>query len=423
MFGLIDCDNFFVSCERVVDPTLDGKPVVVLSNNDGCVVARSNEVKRMGVPMGIPFFKIKNLVASEGIIVRSGNHQLYGELSRQLMHFIAENTKDQEVYSIDECFVSLTGVAQPVDFMRMLRGAIWDTFHLPVSIGIADTKTLAKAASHFAKHISGYRGVAMIDTDVKRQKALALLPIGEVWGIGRQFQKKLSSMGCQYASDFVALDQHLVSQVFSKTGLATYLELKGVCCHAIEKRQPPQSIFSSRSLPSEINDFSQLRELVVTFAAHCHRKLRNANGKCAKVSLQLATNRFKTTLPQQQGLFEVQLLSPTDDIIQITSCATQLLKENIRSECLYKKVGVGLSQLSYTPTSVNIFDTHNREKSERLNSALDDICKTFGQSTVTLASQNGRTLENISRADQRSDIPSERFPDIDKTSYPPTRFS
>lgn len=423
MFGLIDCDNFFVSCERVIDPSLEGKPVVVLSNNDGCVVARSNEVKRMGVPMGIPFFKIKNLVASEGIVARSGNHKLYGELSRQLMRFIADNTKEQEVYSIDECFVSLSGVAQPVDFMRALRSSIWGTFHLPVSIGIAGTKTLAKAASRFAKRIGGYRGVAIIDTEEKRQKALALLPIEDVWGIGRRFQKRLVAMGCQYASDFVALDQSVVLQIFSKTGLATYLELKGVCCHAMEKRQPPQSIFSSRSLPSEINDFSQLRELVVTFAAHCHRKLRNAKGKCAKVSLLLATNRFKAALPQQQGLFEVQLLSPTDDIIQITAAATQLLRQNLCPAGLYKKVGVGLSQIFYTPTSVNIFDTHNREKSQRLNSVLDDICKTFGQSSVTIASQNGRTLENISRADLRSEIPSDRFPDIDKTSYPPTRFS
>lgn len=423
MIGLIDCDNFFVSCERVIDKSLEGKPVVVLSNNDGCVIARSNEVKRMGVPMGIPFFKIKNLVASEGIIVRSGNHQLYQELSRRLMLFIKENTKELEVYSIDECFVSLKGVAEPTEFMRMLRGTIWEKFHLPVSIGIANTKTLAKVASHFAKHVPGYHGVAMIDTDEKRQKALALLPINEIWGIGKKYRKKLASMGCVYASDFVALDQYSVVNTLTKSGLATYLELKGTPCLALEKSQPPQSIFSSRSLPEEINDFTKLREIVATFAAHCHRKLRNENGKCGEIALLLATNHFKTNLPQQQALFSQQLSHPTDDIIEITSIATELLRQNLRHDYLYKKVGVGLSKLTYSSTPTNIFDTTDYEKKNRLNAALDDIRKTFGKSTITLASQNNRTIEDIARADHRSNIPSDEFSNIDKTPYSPSRFS
>lgn len=423
MFGLIDCDNFFVSCERVINPSLRGKPVVVLSNNDGCVVARSKEVKKMGVPMGIPLFKIRELVDQKGIVVLSGNHRLYSELSRRLMQFINENTKEQEVYSIDECFVSLIGVAEPMEFMRWLRSAVWDRFSLPVSIGIAPTKTLAKAASYFAKHYDGYRGVAAIDTDEKRIKALAALPLEEVWGIGRKSQKKLAAMGCSTAAEFTALNELNVSKIFSKTGLATYLELKGISCIPLEKRKPPQSIFSSRSLPSELNDFTQLRELIATFAAHCQRKLRNENGKCSKISVLLATNRFKTYLPQHFELFERQLAQPTDDIMEITSVATELLRQNLRTECLYKKVGVGLTQLSYTPTTSNIFDAYNRKKSEQLNAALDDIHRTFGHSTITLASQNHKTLENISRADKRSDIPPDAFPDIDKSTAPTTRFS
>lgn len=423
MFGLIDCDNFFVSCERVINPSLRGKPVVVLSNNDGCVVARSKEVKKMGVPMGIPLFKIRDLVSQNGIVVLSGNHRLYGELSRRLMQFINENTKEQEVYSIDECFISMAGVAAPQEFMRWLRGAIWDKFSLPVSIGLAPTKTLAKAASYFAKHYDGYQGVAAIDSEEKRMKALAVLPIDEVWGIGRKSHRKLTALGCSTAADFTALNELNVTKMFSKTGLATYLELKGISCIPLEKKKPPQSIFSSRSLPSEINDFGQLRELVATFAAHCHRKLRNENGKCGRISILLATNRFKKDLPQHYELFERQLARPTDDIIEITSVATELLRQNLRVECRYKKVGVGLTQLSYTPTTSNIFDAYDRKKSEQLNAALDDIHSTFGLSTITLASQNHKTLENISRADQRSELPPDAFPDIDKSPAPTTRFS
>ena len=419
MVGLIDCDNFFVSCERVIDPSLEGKPLVVLSNNDGCVVARSGEVKRMGVPMGIPFFKIRNLVDSGQILALSCNNQLYSELSHRLMLFIGENAKEQEVYSVDECFVSLVGVAQPVEFMRMLRSAIWERFHLPVSVGIAGTKTLAKVAAYYAKHFSGYRGVACIDSEAKREKALAQLPVGEVWGLGRKHQKRLEALGCVYASDFVALPQLEIPKIFSSGVLATYLELKGTRCLPFAKSKPPQSIFSSRSLPVESNDFALLREIVATFVANCHGKLRAAGGKCARIAIVLETNRFKLRAPQQHEHFEMDFERPTDDILTLTSAASRLLRLHVRPECLYKRVGVGLSQLVYTPTTISIFDTSDSDRSQRLNEALDGIRSAFGKSTITVASRNSRTMESLSRAERRSEIPGDGFPDIDKKSFPP----
>jgi DNA polymerase V len=256
MYALVDCNNFFVSCERVFRPQLEGKAVVVLSNNDGCVVARSNESKAMGIKMGVPFYQVRHYVDSGRLTACSSNYSLYGDISNRVMSILADTVPKIEIYSIDEAFLHLDCIPQEKvpqmcrDLVRKIRKWVG----VPVSIGVAPTKTLAKIASHFAKTYKGYRGVCMMDTEAKRMKALELTPIEDVWGIGRRFAPKLFSKGVRTAMDYVSRPREWVVSNFNINALRTWEELQGRKCVEEESHERRQSICTSRSFAEMLTD-------------------------------------------------------------------------------------------------------------------------------------------------------------------------
>ena len=277
MYALVDCNNFFVSCERAFQPELEGRPVVVLSNNDGCVVARSNESKAMGIKMGTPFFKVRYLVEQGRLVARSSNYTLYGDLSSRVMSILAEAAPHLEVYSIDEAYMDMDGVAADrvpgicSDLIKKIRR--WTG--IPVSIGIADTKTLAKVANHFAKKYKGYKGVCVIDSDDKIRKALAMTPIADVWGIGRRGAPRLEAAGVKTALDFIGRPVEWVRGMMGIGGIRTWGELQGRRMVEDERDEKRKSICTSRSFDMTLTDLDEITLRVSDFAGKCAEKLRD----------------------------------------------------------------------------------------------------------------------------------------------------
>ena len=300
MYALVDCNNFFVSCERAFQPELEGRPVVVLSNNDGCVVARSNESKAMGIKMGTPFFKVRYLVEQGRLVARSSNYTLYGDLSSRVMSILAEAAPRLEVYSIDEAYMDMDGVAADrvpgicSDLIKKIRR--WTG--IPVSIGIADTKTLAKVANHFAKKYKGYKGVCVIDSDDKIRKALALTPIAEVWGIGRRGAPRLEAAGVKTALDFIGRPVEWVRGMMGIGGIRTWGELQGRRMVEDERDEKRKSICTSRSFDMTLTDLDEITLRVSDFAGKCAEKLRDDGTAAYSVAVFLQTNRFRDDLPQ-----------------------------------------------------------------------------------------------------------------------------
>lgn len=282
--GVAGCNNFFVSCERVFRPDLRAKPVIVLSNNDGCVISRSNEAKAMGIKMGEPFFKVRHLVEQGDVAVFSSNYSLYGDMSRRVMSMLSSYTPRLDIYSVDEAILDLTGLGD-ADFLteygRKMVRTIAKGVGVPLSLGIAGTKTLAKIASKFAKQYPAYEGVCLIDSDEKRGKALKLFPIGDVWGVGRQMRKTMDYYGVRTAWDFVQRPESWVRREFTVTAVRTWRELQGISCITLDDLPYKKSICTSRSFPgSGISNRHELEEAVACFATECARKLRTGDGLC-----------------------------------------------------------------------------------------------------------------------------------------------
>lgn len=279
-FAVVDCDNCYVSCERVFRPDLNGKLVVVLSNNDGCVVARSNEAKKLGIKAETPYFILAQQFPDQKIAVFSSNYELYGDLTGRVMAIIQQEAPDYFRYSIDEAFVILKGM-ENVDLKargEQLHKTIKQRVGIPVSIGIASTKTLAKMASHYAKHYAGYNHCCLIDDDEKRKKALKLYPIDEVWGIGRRYAAKLENLGIYTAFDFAERSRECINATFIKVVvLRTWRELNGEDCVPNDEPAKKKSICVSRSFPGMISDIDQLKTYIANYAARCSEKLRKQN--------------------------------------------------------------------------------------------------------------------------------------------------
>ncbi len=342
MYGLADCNNFFVSCERAFQPQLEGRPVVVLSNNDGCIVARSNEAKAMGIKMGTPFFQVRALVDSGRLEVRSSNYTLYGDLSRRVMRMLCSAVPHIEVYSIDEAFLHLEDLPEkdrrPVcaQLIRDIRRGTG----IPVSIGIAPTKTLAKVANHFAKRYPGYRGVCSIDSEEKRRKALELTPIDDVWGIGWRGAPKLAAAGVATALDLVQRPEAWIRSKMGVGGVRTWMELQGTPVIAEEEEERRQSICTSRSFAQLITDRDELAAMVSDFAALTARKLRKDGSAAAIVGIFLGTNRFRADLPQYSPYEREYLPVPTDNTQEIVRAALSALSRCWRPGYGYKRAGV-----------------------------------------------------------------------------------
>ena len=427
MYGIIDCDNCYVSCERVFRPDLKDKPVVVLSNNDGCVVARSNEAKKMGIKAGTPYFQLAEQFPNQKIVVFSSNYELYGELTSRVVSIIRKEAPAYFRYSIDECFVYLDGM-EHLDLKAWgeeLHKKIKRNVGMPVSIGLAPNKTLAKMASHFAKKYQGYRHCCMIDSDDKRIKALKLYPIDEVWGIGRRYAARLEALGVKTAYDFAEHNQSWVRATFNNIVIErTWRELNGEDCVPNEEMAKKKSICTSRSFNGMITDLDGLRTHVSNYAARCAEKLRQQGTVASIVGVFLNTNVFREDLPQYWNFQEKRLVTPSDSTITIVKAANEVLQKLYRQGYHYKKAGVIVMGIGpNSPIQQDLFDTNAEqfEKMKRLDAVIDRINKVNGTETIVLGRQqytqkNGKGKANVFanaiKHDFKSKNPTTRWSDI-----------
>ena len=427
MYGIIDCDNCYVSCERVFRPDLKDKPVVVLSNNDGCVVARSNEAKKMGIKAGTPYFQLAEQFPNQKIVVFSSNYELYGELTSRVVSIIRKEAPAYFRYSIDECFVYLDGM-EHLDLKvwgEDLHKKIKQSVGMPVSIGLAPNKTLAKMASHFAKKYQGYRHCCMIDSDEKRIKALKLYPIDEVWGIGRRYAARLEALGVKTAYDFAEHNQSWVRATFNNIVIErTWRELNGEDCVPNEEMAKKKSICTSRSFNGMITDLDGLRTHVSNYAARCAEKLRQQGTVASIVGVFLNTNAFREDLPQYWNFQEMRLITPSSSTITIVKAANEVLQKLYRQGYHYKKAGVIVMGIGpNSPIQQDLFDTNAEqfEKMKQLDAVIDRINKVNGTETIVLGSQqytqkNGKGKANVFanaiKHDFKSKNPTTRWSDI-----------
>lgn len=438
MIGLADCNNFYCSCERVFRPDLIGKPVVVLSNNDGCVIARSEEAKALGYKMGDPFYQVKEKLETEGVAIFSSNYTLYGSLSNRVMSMLSHYSPHIDQYSIDESFFEVDQSMAERFFQDNLKEN--DTFlinesllhqygarisadvlravGIPISIGIAETKTLAKIGSKFAKKYKGYQGCCLIDTDERRHKALSLFPIEDVWGIGRQISRKLDYMGIRTAAQFADKKESWVRSHFNITTVRTWKELNGESCISIEELPQKKSICTSRSFAGEgISDKNVVEEAVANFAVRCTEKLRLQGSVCQGITVFAWTSRFNEHVPEYTIHDSLTLPIATNAQDEIVGAALSILRAKYpkpMADCRsdrpglsfrFKKAGVILWQISPAhPRQQDLFDPIDRSKQKALMEAIDAINRKNGHGTIRQAVQG-----NSCRFDLKREYMSKRF--------------
>ncbi len=429
MYGIIDCDNCYVSCERVFRPDLKDKPIVVLSNNDGCVVARSNEAKKMGIKAGTPYYQLKELFPNNKVVIFSSNYELYGELTARVVGIIRKEAPAYFRYSIDECFVYFESDTN-IDLKKWgeeLHKKIRKYVGIPVSIGIAPNKTLAKVASHFAKRHQGYRHCCVIDNEEKRKKALKLFPIDDVWGIGRRYTARLQAMGVNTAYDFAVHHRDWVRTAFRNIVIErTWRELNGEDCVPNEEIVSKKSICTSRSFNGMVSDFDTLQTHVSNYAARCAEKLRKQRAVASVVSVFIQTNAFREDLEQYNNFLDQRLLTPTNSTSVIAKTATEILRKIYRQGFQYKKAGVivmGISPNSPIQQDLFDFNAEQFEKMKQLDAVVDRINKLNGSETIVLGSQQytqkdgkgkANVFANAIKHDFRSPNPTTRWSEIIK---------
>ena len=401
MFALADCNNFFASCERVFRPDLQGKPVIVLSNNDGCAIARSNEAKALGIKMGDPLFKIREIVEKHKVAVFSGNMALYGDMSQRVRWVLEEFAPSVEVYSIDECFLDLRGVTN-IDFdayAKKISAQCWKMTSIPVSVGIAPTKTLAKIASKLCKQYPKLRGGCYMHRPQDIEKVLRKYPIEDVWGIGRRSAPKLKAMGINTAYDYTQLPEGVIRNMSGITGVRTWKELQGIPCIEFEDGfEAKQSICVSRSFSSEIYDVKELQEQVANLASTMAEKLRKQGSATSEVVVFAYTNRFKESAPQTYANALVSFVTPTSDQRTIVTKAVEATRAAFKDGYGYKKAGVIATKIvSEKHIMHSLFeDTEAIEREHKITSALDAINSTFGKGTIKLAVQGSGKIKTSS---------------------------
>lgn len=391
MFALIDCNNFYVSCERVFKPDLNRKPVVVLSNNDGCVIARSNEAKKLGIPMGAPLHLYQKLIQEYSVEVFSSNFELYGDMSNRVMALLAEFTPEIEIYSIDEAFLKFDGF-QNYDlkaYGSKIYQTVWKGTGIPISIGIAPTKALAKVANRIAKKFpERTQNVYLIDNEEKKIKALQWIDIEDIWGIGHRYAKKLRSIGIRTGYDFIQMKDEEVQKWMSILGLRLKKDLEGIPTLELENPQPKKNIATTRSFDKLYTDFEAVKERITTFAVLSAEKLRKQKSCCQALTVFLRTNPFREDLKQYAKSVYVRFPYATQSAIEITQFANYALKMIFLSGYEYKKAGVILHEIlpeEVVPSS--LFEQPNL-KHVALMKAIDQINAKFGQQKVRLASQD-----------------------------------
>ena len=401
MFALADCNNFFASCERVFRPDLQGKPVIVLSNNDGCAIARSNEAKALGIKMGAPFFKIKDIVRRHNVAVFSGNMALYGDMSQRVRWVLEEFASGIEAYSIDEAFLDLRGMKN-IDFdayAKRISAQCWKMTSIPVSVGIAPTKTLAKIASKLCKQYPKLRGGCYMYRPQDIEKVLRKFPIEDVWGIGRRTAPKLKARGVNTAYEFTQMPEGVVRMILGVGGVRTWKELRGIPCLEFEDGfEAKQSICVSRSFSSEIYEVKELQEQIANFASAMASKLRKQQSVTSEMVVFAYTNRFREDVPQIHANTLVPFITPTAEeriiIAQAVSAAKTLFKQGFG----YKKAGVIATKIvSEKHVMHSLFEDREAvEREHKITSALDAINAAFGKGTIKLAVQGSGEIKSSS---------------------------
>ena len=453
MYGIADLDNCYCSCEKVFRPDLEGKPIVVLSNNDGCVVARSNEAKKMGIKEGPPYFQLAELFPGQKIAVFSSNYELYGELTGRVVSIIRQETPAYFRYSIDECFMYLPSIDHSTltidhsaaqketasngqSSMVNVQWQKWgENLHkrvkrevgLPISIGLAPNKTLAKIASKLAKKYAAYKHCCMIDTDYKREKALEWCPIEDVWGIGRRYAAKLQALGCKTALDFAKHHKDWVRLTFNNINIVrTWQELNGEDAVPNEELAKKKSICTSRSFNGMISDKDTLRTHIANYAARCAEKLRAQKTVATTVGVFVNTNAFREDLAQYWNFQETRLVTPTSSTIPIVQAAHDVLDRIFIQGYQYKKAGVIVMGISPdSPIQQDLFDLNAEQiqKMRRLDEVIDRINRMHGSETIVIGAQqytqkNGKgkaeVFANAIKHDFRSKNPTTRWSDIIK---------
>lgn len=395
MYALVDCNNFYASCERVFRPDLNGKPIVVLSNNDGCAIARSNEAKALGIPMGAPAYQFEKLFEEKKVYVFSANFALYGDMSHRVMDMLSTFTPDMEIYSIDEAFLGLKGFEHLnlQQYGLAMRKKVLKGTGIPISVGIAPTKALSKVANRIAKKFTDRTGGSyVIDNEEKRIKALKWLAVEDVWGIGRQHAKRLRNVGVNTAFDFTQLPEEWVRRNMAVVGLRLQKELKGEPMLELDVPQAKKNIATTRSFDSNYTQFEQLKERVSSFAVSCSEKLRKQKSCCNALMVFVHTNRHREDLAQYSRNIVMQLPFPTNSAIELSEFAVQALKQIFREGYAYKKAGVIV--MDFTPVQnqqLNIFVNSN-PKHGKLMQAVDHINRLQGPQKVRLATQDMKRI-------------------------------
>ncbi|HBJ3898340.1 DUF4113 domain-containing protein [Acinetobacter baumannii] len=392
VFFLIDVNNMYVSCERVFDPSLNDKPVIVLSNNDGCAVARSNESKALNIKMGVPLFQIKEIVQQHNVIVLSSNYAMYAEMSRRFHTILASYVTAEEVepYSIDECFVDFTAYEKNFDLEKVgqqMRGQIWKWLGLPVCVGIGRSKTEAKIANHIAKKNPGFNSVCdLVNMDpCNKEYYFSLIEVSEVWGVGRKHSKKLQSMGINTVLDLACAEPREMQKKFSIVMARTIYELQGISCIEIEHTPPSKKqIVASRSFGGRVTELTDLKEAISMYAQDACKRLRDEGLLCGCMIAFVQSNPFDPNVPFYNKSITGSFSEPTDCALDFVRAATRMLNDIYKGGIKYKKCGVVLTGLE--PKSGHTYDLltdfEHIEKKECLMKAMDDIHSKFGKKKI-----------------------------------------
>ena len=386
--ALVDCNNFYVSCERVFNPKLEGKPVVVLSNNDGCVVARSNEAKALGIRGGIPAFKIDHLIRSGEVYARSSNYSLYGDMSQRVMKTLAQFTPEMEIYSIDEAFLNFSGITcgSLREYGITISATVRQWTGIPVTIGIAETKALAKIANRLAKKSPRAGGVLDLAASPYQEKALSIIPVDKVWGVGRRYAKFLRKHGVETALDLRNAEDSWVKKHMSVVGLRLVRELRGIPCISMELCPPTKKeICVSRSFEKPVTSLNEMREAIAVYTARAGEKLRNERSAAGALMVFMMTNRFRDA-PQYCKSTVLELPVPTGCTQELIMYANRGVEKIFRKGYRFNKAGVILADLvPENQIQTDLFDTRNREGSKKLMQALDAVNARMGKDTLKYA--------------------------------------
>lgn len=391
MFALVDCNNFYASCERVFNPALRNKPLAILSNNDGCVISRSDEAKALGLPMGAPAFKYEGFFKSQGITVLSSNYPLYGDMSTRVLNILGQFTPNVEAYSIDEAFLEFKGY-ELFDFNTIgkeIRSRVLKWTGIPTCVGIAPTKALSKVANKIARKFpEDTGGVYIMDSEEKRLKAVKWIPLANTWGIGHRLQKRLSARGCKTAYDFTQLSDQWVLKNFSITEWKLKKDLEGVSKINLDERQTKKAIATTRSFEYTYSDIGNLKERISTFAGSCAEKLRKQGSSCHMMIIQLSSDRHKKGSPQHRESKTVVFPYPTDSTLLLSNAAMNAVSDIYRQGIKYKRAGVIVTGLVPTENHQLDFFAQENPKHKPLMRAMDYLNERFKSDKVKLASQD-----------------------------------